>query len=203
MDRRAPSPARGTAACRLGLAAALLYSDVEAGDHAVYFPGGQANLAGLGQADELPEADRGPAPDAVVYHGDQHRDGTVSGGDGERDRLIPSGIVWMQGESDAAHTSETAGHDRDDPAVLVAPSAGDDRRVREPDEQQQGEVAELAGADEPEQDDRAGHRVDEPATHEPAEGRHLVRDEALGLLARLLLAHVLPWRSVAATRAAR
>jgi lysophospholipase L1-like esterase len=29
-------------------------------------------------------------------------------GDGEPDRLIPKGIVWMQGESDAQHTEETA-----------------------------------------------------------------------------------------------
>ena len=28
--------------------------------------------------------------------------------DGQSDRLIPSGIVWMQGESDAHHTPETA-----------------------------------------------------------------------------------------------
>jgi len=29
-------------------------------------------------------------------------------GDGQRDRLIPAGIVWMQGESDAAYTREIA-----------------------------------------------------------------------------------------------
>ncbi len=29
-------------------------------------------------------------------------------GDGEKDRLIPAGILWMQGESDAAHTEEIA-----------------------------------------------------------------------------------------------
>jgi hypothetical protein len=29
-------------------------------------------------------------------------------GDGEPDRLVPRGIVWMQGESDAQHTEETA-----------------------------------------------------------------------------------------------
>ena len=29
-------------------------------------------------------------------------------GDGEKDRLIPKGIIWMQGESDAAHTKSTA-----------------------------------------------------------------------------------------------
>ncbi len=29
-------------------------------------------------------------------------------GDGEADRLIPAGIVWMQGESDAAYTAEIA-----------------------------------------------------------------------------------------------
>jgi hypothetical protein len=31
-------------------------------------------------------------------------------GDGERDRLIPSGIVWMQGESDAFHSESIAQH---------------------------------------------------------------------------------------------
>ena len=29
-------------------------------------------------------------------------------GDGEKDRLIPKGIIWMQGESDAGHTKATA-----------------------------------------------------------------------------------------------
>ena len=29
-------------------------------------------------------------------------------GDGEEDRIIPAGIVWMQGESDAYHSAETA-----------------------------------------------------------------------------------------------
>ena len=29
-------------------------------------------------------------------------------GDGHSDRLIPSGLVWMQGESDALHTEEVA-----------------------------------------------------------------------------------------------
>lgn len=29
-------------------------------------------------------------------------------GDGRLDKLVPAGIVWMQGESDAAHTEETA-----------------------------------------------------------------------------------------------
>jgi hypothetical protein len=30
-------------------------------------------------------------------------------GDGEDDELIPAGIIWMQGESDAAHSAEVAG----------------------------------------------------------------------------------------------
>lgn len=30
-------------------------------------------------------------------------------GDGKKDRLIPTGIIWMQGESDAAYTEEIAG----------------------------------------------------------------------------------------------
>ena len=42
---------------------------------------------------------------ATVVHATAVRD---IDGDGEEDRLIPAGIVWMQGESDAAHTVETA-----------------------------------------------------------------------------------------------
>ncbi|MGD8866933.1 MAG: sialate O-acetylesterase [Gemmatimonadales bacterium] len=40
-------------------------------------------------------------------------------GDGIRDQLVPAGIVWMQGESDAAHTVEIAERYQDNLAELV------------------------------------------------------------------------------------
>jgi len=40
-------------------------------------------------------------------------------GDGIRDQLVPAGIVWMQGESDAAHTVEIAQHYKDNLDQLV------------------------------------------------------------------------------------
>ncbi|MEZ6064418.1 MAG: sialate O-acetylesterase [Planctomycetaceae bacterium] len=42
---------------------------------------------------------------ATIRHATAVRD---IDGDGSDDRLIPAGILWMQGESDAAHTPETA-----------------------------------------------------------------------------------------------
>jgi hypothetical protein len=41
-------------------------------------------------------------------------------GDGKEDRLIPSGIIWMQGESDAAFTEEIAGRYYDNLSELMS-----------------------------------------------------------------------------------
>lgn len=46
---------------------------------------------------------------ATIRHATTIRD---IDGDGEADRLIPAGIVWMQGESDAAFTADIAWHYR-------------------------------------------------------------------------------------------
>jgi len=62
------------------------------------FDGGTGPGAGINQYDHFL---------ATIVHAAAVRD---IDGDGQDDRLIPAGIVWMQGESDAAHTAETAQH---------------------------------------------------------------------------------------------
>ena len=60
------------------------------------FTGGSGAGAGINQYDHFL---------AAVRQATEIRD---IDGDGETDRLIPAGIVWMQGESDAAYTPEIA-----------------------------------------------------------------------------------------------
>ncbi len=60
------------------------------------FAGGSDDGQGINQYDHFLATIRGATAQADID------------GDGEADELVPAGILWMQGESDAAHTPEIA-----------------------------------------------------------------------------------------------
>ena len=73
-----------------------------------YSFGGTALYPGAGYGDWHPDQERINHLDNALSTINNAFDVADINGDGRLDRLIPSGIVWMQGESDAEHSKEAS-----------------------------------------------------------------------------------------------
>ena len=73
-----------------------------------YSFGGTALYPGAGYGDWHPDQERINHLDNALSTINNAFDVADINGDGRLDRLIPSGIIWMQGESDAEHSKEAS-----------------------------------------------------------------------------------------------
>ena len=73
-----------------------------------YSFGGTALYPGAGYGDWYPDQERRNHLDNALSTINNAFDVADINGDGRLDRLIPSGIIWMQGESDAEHSKEAS-----------------------------------------------------------------------------------------------
>ena len=73
-----------------------------------YSFGGTALYPGAGYGDWYPDQKRRNHFDNALATIDNAFEVADINGDGRLDRLIPSGIIWMQGESDAEHSKEAS-----------------------------------------------------------------------------------------------